>query len=132
MLEEDVTIEEITRAMLSMQNNKAPGLDGLPKEYYFTFWEQLSSSLLLVYKESWDKKVLPLSMNEEMISLLWKKGSKKDLRNWRPLTLLGVDIKILTKALFFRLQAVVPKLIGVEQTWDIGTEDDRQFGYYKR
>lgn len=126
MLEEDVTIEEITRAMLSMQNNKAPGLDGLPKEYYFTFWEQLSSSLLLVYKESWDKKVLPL------ISLLWKKGSKKDLRNWRPLTLLGVDIKILTKALFFRLQAVVPKLIGVEQTWDIGMEDDRQFGYYKR
>lgn len=119
MLEEDVTIEEITRAMLSMQNNKAPGLDGLPKEYYFTFWEQLSSSLLLVYKESWDKKVLPLSMNEEMISLLWKKGSKKDLRNWRPLTLLGVDIKILTKALFFRLQAVVPKLIGVEQTCGI-------------
>lgn len=101
MLEEDVTIEEITRAMLSMQNNKAPGLDGLPKEYYFTFWEQLSSSLLLVYKESWDKKVLPLSMNEEMISLLWKKGSKKDLRNWRPLTLVRCGHKNFNKSLIF-------------------------------
>lgn len=119
LLDEDIMIDEITRAMLSMQNNKAPGLDSLPKEYYFTFWEQLSLPLFLVYKESWDKRVLPLSMNKGVISLFWKKGFKKDLRNWRPLTLLGVDIKILAKALFFRLQSVIPKLIGVEQTCGI-------------
>lgn len=101
MLDEDITLEEITRAMISMQDNKTPGLDGLPKEYYQAFWEQLSPSLCSVYKEVWDKGVWPVSINTGVISLLWKKGSKKDLRNWRPLTLLGVDIKILAKALFF-------------------------------
>lgn len=94
-------LDEITRAMISMQDNTTPGLDGLPKEYYQVFWEQLSPSLSSVSKEVWDKGIWPVSMNTGVISLLWKKGSKKDLRNWRPLTLLGLDIKILAKALFF-------------------------------
>lgn len=101
VLDEDIMLDEIRRAMISMQDNKTPGLDGLPKEYYQAFWEQLSPSLCSVYKEVWDKGVWSVSMNTGVISLLWKKGSKKDLRNWRPLTLLGVDIKILAKALFF-------------------------------
>ena len=41
---------------------------------------------------------------------------KKDIKNWRPLTLLGVDRKIIAKALFFRLQDVIDQIVGVEQT----------------
>uniref|UniRef100_A0A3Q2WQW7 Reverse transcriptase domain-containing protein n=1 Tax=Haplochromis burtoni TaxID=8153 RepID=A0A3Q2WQW7_HAPBU len=119
ILDESITLEEITRAMESMQDNKSPGMDGLPKEYYQAFWEQLSPSLCKVYKEAWDKGVWSTSMNTGAISLLWKKGTKKNLRNWRPLTLLGVDIKILSKALYFRLQTVVSKLVGTEQTCGI-------------
>lgn len=100
-LDEGITLEKITRAMESMQDIKSPGMDGLPKKYYQAFWEQLSPSLCKVYKEAWDKGVWSTSMNTGVISLLWKRGSKKDLRNWRPLTLLGVDIKILAEALFF-------------------------------
>lgn len=37
-LDEVITQEEITRAMESMQDNKTPGMDGLPKEYYQAFW----------------------------------------------------------------------------------------------
>lgn len=70
-LDEVITQEEITRAMESMQDNKSPGMDGLPKEYYQAFWEQLSSSLCKVYKEAWDKGVWSTSMNTGVISLLW-------------------------------------------------------------
>lgn len=70
-LDEVITQEEITRAMESMQDNKSPGMDGLPKEYYQAFWEQLSSSLCKVYKETWDKGVWSTSMNTGVISLLW-------------------------------------------------------------
>lgn len=81
ILDESITLEEITRAMESMQDNKSPGMDGLPKEYYQAFWEQLSPSLCKVYKEAWDKGVWSTPMNTGVISLLWKKGTKKNLRN---------------------------------------------------
>uniref|UniRef100_A0A3B5PWS7 Reverse transcriptase domain-containing protein n=1 Tax=Xiphophorus maculatus TaxID=8083 RepID=A0A3B5PWS7_XIPMA len=115
-LDQEITIDEITKAM---QNNKAPGLDGLPKEYYVTFWELLKGPLLLVYKEAFKEGILPNTMNQGMISLLYKKGPQTDLKNWRPLTLLGVDIKILSKALFFRLKTVISNIIEKEQTCGI-------------
>lgn len=51
-LDEDLMLAEITAALLRMQQNKTPGLDGLPKEYYFTFWDLLKGPLLQVYKEA--------------------------------------------------------------------------------
>lgn len=59
---------------------------------------------------------LPPSLKEGSISLLFKKGEKKDLKNWRPLTLLGVDRKIIAKAIFLRIQEVIERLVGAEQT----------------
>lgn len=115
-LERDLTINELTKAMQSMQSNKSPGLDGLPKEFYSTFWDQLKDPLLQVFKESFSSGTLPPSLRMGSISLLFKKGDRKDLKNWRPLTLLGVDVKILSKALFFRMQPVVHQLVGIDQT----------------
>uniref|UniRef100_A0A3B5QY84 Reverse transcriptase domain-containing protein n=1 Tax=Xiphophorus maculatus TaxID=8083 RepID=A0A3B5QY84_XIPMA len=115
-LDQEITINEITEALISMKNNKTPGLDGLPKEFYTTFWESLKAPLLQVYREALSEEKLPNSMNQGMISLLYKKGEKTDLKNWRPLTLLGVDVKIIAKVLFFRLQTVITTIIGKEQT----------------
>lgn len=99
-----------------MENNKTPGLDGLPKEFYVTFWDQLKDPLLEVYKESFSTGTLPPSLQEGSIPLLFKKGQKEDLKNWRPLTLLGVDAKILSKALFFRVQPIVDTVVHIDQT----------------
>ena len=38
------------------------------------------------------------------------------MKNWRPLSLLNTDYKILTKALASRLQAVIPELVSPNQT----------------
>ena len=116
MLESRLTVNELTRAIESMKKNKAPGANGLPKEFYITFWTELKVPLLKMYNESLLTGKLPPSLREGTISLLFKKGDKKEIKNWRPLTLLGVDRKILAKALFFRLQDVVEEIVGVEQT----------------
>ena len=115
-LESDLTVNELTKAIQSMQDNKAPGADGLPKEFYVTFWDVLKDPLLEMFNESLHSNNLPLSLRTGIISLLYKKGDKKDIKNWRPLTLLGVDRKILAKALFFRLQQVSGQIVGEEQT----------------
>lgn len=119
LLEGDLTTAELTKAMQSMENNKTPGVDGLPKEFYATFWDQLKEPLLEVFKESFITGTLPPSLRKGSISLLFKRGPKEDLRNWRPLTMLGVDAKILSKALFFRIQPIVNNIVHFDQTCGI-------------
>ena len=51
-----------------------------------------------------------------VITLLYKKGDRADLDNWRPISLLNYDYKICTMALSLRLHKVLDKMISSEQT----------------
>jgi hypothetical protein len=50
-----------------------------------------------------------------VLTLLQKSGEREDIRNWRPLTLLNSDYKIIAKILAERLKVVLPKLIHSDQ-----------------
>ena len=43
-----ITFDEFTEAVTKMKNNKAPGIDGLPVEFYKTFWDTLGRNLFEV------------------------------------------------------------------------------------
>ena len=47
--------------------------------------------------------------------MLYKKGSREDIKNWRPISLLNVDYKILSKVLAERLKSVLPDIIHYDQ-----------------
>ena len=52
-----------------------------------------------------------------MIKLLEKKGKdKRFISNWRPISLINYDAKILSKCLAKRLKAVLPTIIKSDQT----------------
>ena len=102
--------------MKSFRKNKSPGLDGLTAEFYVTFWDQLKHTLLLVYENSISSEMLPKSLRVGVITLLEKKGKDiLDIANWRPITLLNTDYKLLTKTLGQRLKTVLPSLINKDQ-----------------
>lgn len=75
-MEEDLTVEEITLAIRSMQSGKSPGPDGFPTDFFKKFSEQLSPLLLSVFKESLSSKILPPTMRQATISLILKKYKK--------------------------------------------------------
>ena len=50
-----------------------------------------------------------------MLTLLYKKGEREDISNWRPISLLNVDYKIITKFLAERLKPLLPKIIHSDQ-----------------
>ena len=48
----------------SMPNNKWPGNDGLTKEFYKVFWENLKTSLISSFKSAFDKGELSNSQSK--------------------------------------------------------------------
>ena len=62
-----------------------------------------------------ERGILLRSQRHSAITLLYKKGSRGDPGNYRPIALLCVDVKVLSKVLAYRLQRFLPKLIHQDQ-----------------
>ena len=77
-----LTVEEARVAMEGLASGKSPGWDGLPIEFYQTFWDVLGSDL--VFNASYCFGLLPSSQRSALIiSLLFKKGDRLSHKNWR-------------------------------------------------
>ncbi|KAI3359013.1 hypothetical protein L3Q82_015397 [Scortum barcoo] len=113
----DLTLDELHVALMSLANGKAPGIDGIPVEFYKAFWPVVGEDMLEVFQESFQSGFLPQSCRRAVITLLPKKGDLQDLKNWRPVSLLCRDYKVLSKALALRLREVMAEVVHVDQTY---------------
>ncbi|CAM5160671.1 unnamed protein product, partial [Natator depressus] len=118
-LELPLTLAEFSEALRRMPTNKSPGMDGLTVEFYRAFWDILGPDLVTVWAESLQGGVLPLSCRRAVLALLPKRGDLRDLRNWRPLSLLSTDYKIVAKAISLRLGSVMADVIHPDQTYTV-------------
>ena len=104
-------------AMKNMQTNKSPGNDGLTKEFYEGFWDEIKELLIASATEAKHRGELSISQRQAIIKLIEKKDrDKRYIKNWRPISLLNVDTKIISKALSERLKNVLSSLISTQQT----------------
>jgi hypothetical protein len=115
LCEGEVTLQEYQRALNSFKRNKSPGLDGLPYEFYQSFWDILGPDLVAVYNDCQARGALSFSQRTGLISLLYKKNDRLDVKNWRPISLLCTDYKILFKVLTNRLKTVLSSVISESQ-----------------
>ena len=112
-----LTLEECRTALKSMSNGKSPGEDGFTVEFYRCFFELLGQDLLNSFNAAYEDCELSVSQRRGIITLIPKENSDiRELSNWRPITLLNVDYKILSKAIASRIQKVLPRLINCNQT----------------
>lgn len=86
-------------------------------ELYKAFWSELGEDLLSVLNESLLETTLPLSCRRAVITLLPKKGDLQDMKNWRPVSLLCTDYKMLSKALANRLKYVMEEVVHKDQSY---------------
>ncbi|KAI2646772.1 putative 149 kDa protein [Labeo rohita] len=110
-------MDELYAALQSMQSKKAPGLDGLPVDFYTFFWSVIGEDLLSVLNNSLLNKRLPLSCRRAVLTLLPKKGDLQLIKNWRPVSLRCTDYKLLSKVLASRLTKEMDQIIGPDQTY---------------
>ena len=100
-----------------MPINKSPGNDGLTKEFYETFWEEIKIPLCKSITKSLQNGELSTSQRQTVIKLIEKKDKdKKLIKNWRPISLFNIDTKLICKVLAERLKKVLLSLIFKNQT----------------
>lgn len=117
MLDAEPTMEELKKALTQLNSNKSPGTDGLPPEYYVKFWPFLAPHLVRSFKYSLESGSLSVEQRRGVVTLIPKRGvDRRLISNWRPVTLLNTDYKIITKMMALRLQPHLDDIIHPNQT----------------
>ena len=98
-----------------MKLNRAPGTDGLNVDFYRHFWKDIKNLIVSVFNYSYKKGELSNTQKTGVISLIYKKNDPLSLDNYRPITLLNYDVKLLAYALAQRIKPLLPKIINTDQ-----------------
>jgi hypothetical protein len=103
-------LKEILRSMKvwevvrDMNGDKAPGLDGFFMAWFQKCWEVMKEDILKVFKEFHSRGKFEKIFNATFVSLVPKKAIVVDIKDFRPISLVGGVYKIISKVLANRLK----------------------------
>ena len=111
-MDKELTISDCFSILKTFQKNKTPGNDGLTVEFYLEFWPILAKPLVNCLNFAHYYGELSNSQKQALITLLEKKDKdRRFIKNWRPISLINVDVKIASKVIAKRLEPLLPDLI---------------------
>ena len=114
-----VNMVELEIAMEQLEDHKAPGLDGLPAEFYKKTEEVIKKEFLEVINCQLDRQQLVESDRHGATRLGPKVDGVPRVDQLRPITLLNLDYKILTKILTNRLLQIMGEVIRSGQSCSV-------------
>ena len=123
-LRKEITQSEIEVAIKQFKQKTAPGMDGLPIEFYSTFWPSFKNLFMEVVQFTQKTQKLPATMYEASISVIPKPDRDCETpSDFRPISLINCDKKIITKVINNRLLKILPSIIHHNQTGFIQNRD---------
>ena len=113
-LEGKITVKEATKYLKICRSDASPGSSGFTGGFYKLFWRNLKYSIVNSLNFAYETGNLSVSQKLGVIILLPKPDKdKRNLANWRPISLLNHIYKILSGALAERLKPVLQQIIQV-------------------
>ena len=107
---------ELEAVIKNLPQNQSPGSDGFTGEFYQTFREELMPIFLKLFQKFAEEAALPNSFYETTSALIIKTRQRQCKReNYKPISLMNTDGKILNKILANRIQQHIKKLVHHDQ-----------------
>ena len=113
---EEITAKEVIDVCNTLPTAKSPGPDRLPNKLYKNLSAVVGPIIANVANESRTRGAYPEGFSAGLISLLYKKGERDDPRNYRPITLLNGDYKIVMRTLTRRMNESVVQFVSEFQS----------------
>jgi hypothetical protein len=97
MLERIFTIEEVLQVVSDLQGDKAPGLDGFTMVFFQKCWSVIEEDVMGFFAEVHTHFKFEKSLNASFIALIPKKQNTSNIRDFRPISLIGTSISCLPR-----------------------------------
>ena len=114
-LQTEITENEIFIAIKDLSINKAPGIDGIPTEFYQNYWGIIKKEFVQVIKNVTKGTLLINEQRKAIITLIPKGGDLNILKSWRPKSLICCDVKVISKILANRMKPLMVDIISENQ-----------------
>ncbi|XP_059436099.1 uncharacterized protein LOC132169027 [Corylus avellana] len=114
-LERDFEEEEVKKVVFKMNGNKASGPDGFSLAFFQACWDVVREDIMRVFSAFHTGGMFVKSLNASFISLIPKIPGATNLKDFRPISLVGGMYKIIAKVLANRLKVVLDKIISKSQ-----------------
>ena len=93
-----------------MAKGKAPGPHELSVEFYTQCWPIVKNDFVNLLNQMYSTQTIDNRAKSGFITLIYKKGPKTKISNYRPISLLNYDLKLFTKCLINRLKPFMTNL----------------------
>ena len=111
-----LTLEDLQEAAKLMKNNKTPGEDGIPIDFYKVFWSKIKLVFYETVLQAYTEQKLHDSARNGILNLIPKPNKdSRYIKNLRPITLLNSDYKIIEKAIANKMIPALDTIIHSDQ-----------------
>ncbi|KAM0042735.1 putative RNA-directed DNA polymerase [Helianthus debilis subsp. tardiflorus] len=107
---------EIKQAIIDCGSEKAPGPDGFNMKFIKRFWNHFEEDFVQIFENFYDTGGFSIGCSSSFISLIPKVKDPQGLNDYRPINLVGIYNKAISKVLANRLKSVIGKVISINQS----------------
>jgi len=111
MLAAPILKDEIDSVVKRMPIDKAPGPDGFNGFFLKKCWQFIKGDFYSLCSDFYSGNANLGCINTSYITLVPKKDSPETVSDFRPISLMNITLKVITKILADRLQTVILKIV---------------------
>ena len=106
---------EIHATVLRLAENKASGPDGVPNEFAQLYWSEVKDKIVNLIQGFHSCCIDISNLNRANIVMVPKKDSPMEVKDFRPISIINIVPKIISKLLATRLAGFLPNLVSIRQ-----------------
>ena len=119
-LERKFDRDEVFQVLKDLQGDKAPGPDGFSMAFFYKCWKVVGDNIMDFFEEFHIYCKFEKSLNATFIALIPKKKDALNIRDFRPISLVGSMYKLLSKVLASKIRLIMESLISSSQNTFVG------------